>query len=229
MSYKILIIEDENHIADILVHNLTKEGFKADCAYDGEAGLKKALETDYDLILLDVMLPKLDGWGVLKELRNESFVPVIMLTAREEEQDKVTGLDLGADDYITKPFSMKELISRIKAHLRRIGYEKPVGNEKITYGRFVLDVTKTEVKKDGEVIDLSNKEFALLTFLISNPDKVYSREQLLSDVWQYDNFYGDLRAVDVMVRRIREKMEDNPAEPEVIQTKRGQGYFVNQK
>ena len=228
MGEKILIIEDEKNIADIIAHNLKREAFEPVCAYDGESGLEIATKEDCDLILLDVMLPKMDGWEVLRELRKVSITPVIMLTAREEEEDKVMGLDLGADDYMTKPFSMKELISRIRANIRRVGYQRPEGPEKLLQiGDIKLDPAKMEVRKGEVLLGLSSKEFALLSFFMTNPNTVFSREELMSKVWHYEGFYGDLRAVDVMVRRLREKVEDDDAAPQYILTKRGQGYLFN--
>lgn len=228
MSEKILIIEDEKNIADIIAHNLKREAFEPVCAYDGESGLEIAMREDCDLVLLDVMLPKMDGWEVLRELRKVSITPVIMLTAREEEEDKVMGLDLGADDYMTKPFSMKELISRIRAHIRRVGYQRPEGPEGLLQiGDIKLDPAKMEVRKGEVLLGLSGKEFALLSFFMTNPNTVFSREELMSKVWHYEGFYGDLRAVDVMVRRLREKVEDDDAAPQYILTKRGQGYLFN--
>lgn len=228
MSEKILIIEDEKNIADIIAHNLKREALEPVCAYDGESGLEIATREDCDLVLLDVMLPKMDGWEVLRELRKVSITPVIMLTAREEEEDKVMGLDLGADDYMTKPFSMKELISRIRAHIRRVGYQRPEGPEGLLQiGDIKLDPAKMEVRKGEVLLGLSGKEFALLSFFMTNPNTVFSREELMSKVWHYEGFYGDLRAVDVMVRRLREKVEDDDAAPQYILTKRGQGYLFN--
>ena len=225
MQHTILIIEDEKNIADILEHNLRREGFATACAYDGETGLARAMEDDADLILLDVMLPRMDGWEVLRRLRETSITPVIMLTAREEEQDKIQGLDLGADDYVTKPFSMKELISRIRANIRRISFERPTLSEQLQFGEFCLDLERMEATVGDQKVELSNKEFALISFFATHPGKIFSREQLLEEVWHYDGFYGDVRAVDVMVRRLREKLEPDAGEPRYIQTKRGQGYY----
>ena len=231
VSERILIIEDEKNIADIIAHNLKREGFVPVCAYDGESGLETATREDVDLVLLDVMLPKMDGWEVLRELRKVSITPVIMLTAREEEADKVMGLDLGADDYMTKPFSMKELISRIRANIRRVSYQKPEETEEteetLQIGEIKLDSARMEVRKGEVLLGLSNKEFALLSFFMSHPDTVFSREELMTKVWHYEGFYGDLRAVDVMVRRLREKVEDDDAAPQYILTKRGQGYLFS--
>ncbi|MEG1943580.1 MAG: response regulator transcription factor [Angelakisella sp.] len=230
MNYKILIIEDEKNIADIIAHNLKREDFEPVCAYDGESGLEAAKCEDCDLVLLDVMLPKMDGWEVLRELRKISITPVIMLTAREEEEDKIMGLDLGADDYMTKPFSMKELISRIKANLRRASFtDRQTESGALSVGGIRLDSGKMEATKSGTKIALSNKEFELLSFFMNHLNTIFSREELLDEVWHYDGFYGDLRAVDVMVRRLREKIEDDAAVPQYIQTKRGQGYMFEGK
>jgi len=225
---RILIIEDEKAIADILKFNLENEGFEIDISYNGEDGANKALSNKFDLILLDVMLPKLDGWEVLKRVRSQSAVPIIMLTAREEEVDKVMGLELGADDYITKPFSMKELIARIKANLRRTEFIKTDNSSDVlTFRNLKIDKQLFTVYKNNELVDLSNKEFALLLYLAEHPYKVFSREQLMEDVWGYAGFYGDLRAVDVMIRRLREKIERDPSDPDFIKTKRGIGYYFD--
>ncbi|MDP4151835.1 MAG: winged helix-turn-helix domain-containing protein [Bacillota bacterium] len=226
--FKILIIEDEKTIADILEFNLNKEGFDTLISYDGEDGFDKAIDSGCDLILLDVMLPKLDGWEVLRRVRQKLTTPVIMLTAREEEMDKITGLELGADDYITKPFSMKELIARVRANLRRSSFMKADSNEgMLTFRNLRIDKSHFTVFKNNEQVELSNKEFALLLFLAEHLGKVYSREQLMEQVWGYEGFYGDLRAVDVMVRRIREKIERDSSDPDFIKTKRGVGYYFD--
>ncbi len=230
MEKKILVVEDEKAIADILEFNLKKEGYEVVCAYDGEAGLAKALEENPDLILLDVMLPKLDGFEVCKAVRKTSNVPIIMVTAREEEVDKVLGLELGADDYITKPFSMRELMARIKANVRR-GFAQaeepatPAGDEnKLVFGNIAINLKSLDLRKNGEHIELTPREFDLIKFLATQPNQVFSREELMENVWQYD-YYGDLRTVDVTVRRLREKIEDDPANPVRIVTRRGAGYM----
>lgn len=229
MDKKILVVEDEKAIADILQFNLKKEGYTVVCAYDGEEGLRAAEEENPDLILLDVMLPKLDGFEVCKNVRRASNVPIIMLTAREEEVDKVLGLELGADDYITKPFSMRELMARIKANVRRS--LAPVADtvdvtdaNKLVFGDIVINLKSLDVKKKGEKIELTPREFDLIKFLATQPNQVFSREVLMENVWQYD-YYGDLRTVDVTVRRLREKIEDDPANPVRIVTRRGAGYM----
>lgn len=222
----ILVVEDEKAIADILVFNLQREGYDTIVAYDGTEGLRRALEDAPDLILLDVMLPGMDGFEVCKRVR-ETFhnTPIIMLTAREEETDKVMGLELGADDYITKPFSMRELMARVKTNMRRTASDEerekmppPVGEG--------LRISKENgmVYKNGRLLELSAREFDILCFLSAAPGRVFSREELMEQVWGYE-YYGDLRAVDVAIRRLREKVEDKPASPQYIITKRGMGYY----
>ena len=226
----ILIVDDEKPIVDILKFNLQKEGFDTIEAYDGATGLQLAMEKNPDLILLDVMLPEMDGFTVCKEVRVKSQVPIILLTAREEEVDKVLGLELGADDYITKPYSVRELLARIKANLRRTKKTQPVTTtdnaDVLTFGRLTIDTERFEVQKDGKPVEITVREFELLKFLASQPDKIFSREKLLEKVWKYE-YYGDLRTVDVTVRRLREKLEDNPGEPDFVVTKRGIGYYFN--
>ncbi len=226
----ILIVDDEKPIVDILKFNLQKEGFDTIEAYDGATGLQLAMEKNPDLILLDVMLPEMDGFTVCKEIRMKSQVPIILLTAREEEVDKVLGLELGADDYITKPYSVRELLARIKANLRRTKKTQPVvtadSEALLTFGRLTIDTERFEVRKDGKPVEITVREFELLKFLASQPDKIFSREKLLEKVWKYE-YYGDLRTVDVTVRRLREKLEDNPGEPDFVVTKRGIGYYFN--
>ena len=221
---RILIVEDERAIADIVAFNLNREGYESEIALDGTRGLSLALEEEFDLILLDVMLPGLDGWEVLKALREQKTTPVIMLTAREEELDKIHGLELGADDYITKPFSMNELKARIKANLRRLEYAKTAPSP--TTEGLTVDRSLMRVCKDGRVLELTAREYALLVFLYDHRGSVFSREQLLEQVWEFDGFLGDLRVVDVMVRRLREKVEDDPGNPVLIRTKRGAGYYM---
>ena len=229
MEKKILVVEDEKAIADILEFNLKKEGYAVICAYDGEAGLDAAESENPDLILLDVMLPKMDGFEVCKAVRKTSNVPIIMVTAREEEVDKVLGLELGADDYITKPFSMRELMARIKANVRR-GFTpteetSTVSDEnRLVFGNIEINLKSLDLKKNGEHIELTPREFDLIKFLATQPNSVFSREELMEKVWQYD-YYGDLRTVDVTVRRLREKIEDDPANPVRIVTRRGAGYM----
>lgn len=234
MERTILVIEDEQNINDILTFSLGKEGYKTLSALDGIKGLEMALTQNPDLILLDVMLPGLDGWEVCKKVREQSQVPIIMLTAREDEVDKVLGLELGADDYITKPYSMRELAARVKANLRRSTAQAPaapeVTNENqdtIVSGDLTINIDRYEVSKNGNVIDITLREFELLKFLAQQPGKIFSREKLLENVWGYE-YYGDVRTVDVTVRRLREKIEDDPSMPKYIITKRGVGYYFNQ-
>lgn len=226
----VLIVEDEQAIIDILKFNFTKEGYRVVEAMDGEMGLNLALSENPDLILLDVMLPKMDGFEVCKKVREKSSVPIIMLTAREEEVDKVLGLELGADDYMTKPFSIRELTARVKANLRRTSIDREQlssGNaETISSGELLINLERYEVSKRGKVIDITLREFELLKFLAQQPEKIFSRENLLENVWGYE-YYGDVRTVDVTVRRLREKIEDDPGMPRYIITKRGVGYYFN--
>lgn len=220
-----MVVEDEKPISDILKFNLEKEGYRVDTAYDGEEALNRVSQGNPDLILLDVMLPKLDGFQVCRKIREGFTTPILMLTAKEEEVDKVLGLEMGADDYITKPFSMRELLARVKANLRRVN--TPIGDKKasiITAGGLIINFNKYEVKKDSDVIELTSREFELLKFLAVQAEQVFSREQLLKEVWGYE-YYGDIRTVDVTVRRLREKVEDNASSPKYILTKRGVGYY----
>ena len=229
---RILVVDDEKNISEIVMYTVKKQGYDADAAFDGQTALDMALTGLYDLILLDVMLPKLDGFGVLKKIREQLDTPVIMLTAREEENDKILGLDLGADDYMTKPFSTGELTSRIKANIRRYSGEARTGVASaaptlIEVGELKIDCEHYCVTKNGKEISLSKKEYELLEFFAKNRTKRYQREELLKEVWGYEGFYGDLRTVDVTVRRIRMKIEDNPSEPKYILNQRGVGYYMN--
>jgi two-component system response regulator VicR len=227
MKKTILIVEDEKSIMDILLFHLQRVGYETLAAADGETGLKLALEKAPDLILLDVMLPKMDGFAVCKAIRKENTaVPILMLTAREEENDKVLGLDLGADDYITKPFGVKELLARIAASIRRTYAAVPEAAEAeiLEAGSIKLHTGRMDVTLDGEHIDLSQREYDLMLYLMRNTGAVASREDLMSKVWNYE-YIGDLRVVDVAIRRLREKIEPNPAEPVYILTKRGAGYL----
>lgn len=227
MSNKILVVDDERAIADIIRFNLEKEGHIVDTAADGEEGVYKTFTWEPDLILLDIMMPKKDGFQVLKEIRTKKQTPVIILTAKEEEVDKVLGLELGADDYVVKPFSMRELMARVKANLRRRDFSNSSNNpteELIKVNGLEIDLIKYEVRKNGKVVDLTLREFELLKFLGSSTEQVFSREQLLEEVWGYE-YYGDIRTVDVTVRRLREKIEDNDGEFKYILTKRGVGYY----
>lgn len=224
---KVLIIEDEVSISDIVKFNLVKEGYEVETAYDGQDGLKKALDDDFDLILLDIMLPYMDGFQVCRRVRENSNVPIIMVTAKEEEVDKVLGLELGADDYLTKPFGMRELIARVKANIRRTEFlsdSGESGSKVSNYGNITIDMTKYEIRKNDKPLELTLREFELLKYLAEQENQVFSREQLLEEVWGYE-YYGDIRTVDVTIRRLREKVEDDPSEPKYIRTKRGIGYY----
>jgi two-component system response regulator VicR len=230
VSKKILIVDDEKNIVDILKFNLKKEGFSTIEAYDGEQAVDAALNENPDLILLDVMLPKMDGFTVCRRLRQSISTPILMLTAKEEEVDKVLGLELGADDYVTKPFSPRELMARVKANLRRSVSEEAAGKTGSTLkcGDLVIDIDRYEVKRDGQVIELTLREFELVKFLALHQGQIFSRENLLEKVWGYE-YYGDVRTVDVTVRRIREKLEKDPANCQYIMTKRGVGYYFNKQ
>ena len=229
----ILIVDDEKPIVDILVYNLEKEGYNTIEANDGLAAVELATTKKPDLILLDIMLPKMDGLTVCKKVRSSLNVPILMLTAKDEEIDKILGLELGADDYITKPFSVRELMARIKANLRKLEINSEVKDDKnneeqskkITVGSLELDLDKFEAKIDGETIDLTIREFEVLKFLASQAGQVITREVLLEKVWGYE-YYGDIRTVDVTVRRIRGKIEKNTANPKILITKRGVGYYI---
>ena len=233
MGKTILIVEDEQNIVDILSFNLSREGYDTLEAYDGPTGLQLALESNPDLILLDLMLPGMNGFDVCRKVREAgSSIPIIMLTAREEETDKVLGLELGADDYITKPFSMRELLARVKANIRRVSMApapaapaEPPAKDLVRLGRVTIDREKATIFKDGRPLDLTQREYDLICFLASQPGKVFSREALMEHVWNYEGYVGDVRAVDVAVRRLREKIEDYPAAPKFIVTKRGMGYL----
>lgn len=226
MEEKILVVDDESAISDIIKFNFEKEGYLIDTADNGKGAIKLAAENDYDLILLDIMMPKLNGFEALREIRKSSDVPVIMLTAREDEVDKVLGLELGADDYVVKPFSMRELLARVKAVLRRFdAQEKKEKDTKILKAKDLeINLEKYQVKRGEKNIELTLREFELLKFLASHPGIVFSREELLQEVWEYE-YYGDIRTVDVTVRRLREKIEDENKDFKYIKTKRGVGYL----
>ncbi len=233
----ILIVDDEQPIIDVLVYNLKKEGYRTIEANDGITAVNMALDEKPDLMLLDIMLPKLDGLSVCKRVKNSLNIPIIMLTAKDGEIDKILGLELGADDYITKPFSVRELVARVKANLRKVDVvsnvqqyipkntEKKKKENKIVVGDLELDLDKFEVKVRGEIIDLTLREFEVLKFLATQPGQVVTREVLLEKVWGYE-YYGDIRTVDVTVRRIREKIEKDTSAPKILITKRGVGYYV---
>lgn len=232
MGKKILVVDDEKNIVDILKLNLQKEGYTVIEAYDGAEAIEKALPADPaerpDLILLDVMLPEMNGFEVCRKVRDNSSVPILMITAREDEVDKVLGLEIGADDYITKPFSMRELMARVRANMRRMEVEpeKTDSPDVIDIGTFKLDCNRYELYKGDKLIDLTVREFELIKFLTSQPNKIYSRKNLLEYVWDYE-YYGDVRTVDVTIRRLREKIEDDPSQPKHIMTKRGVGYYFS--
>ena len=227
----VLIVEDEKNIVDILRFNLQREGYQTCEAYDGADGLAKARSENPDLILLDVMLPQMNGFDVCRTLRDEgNNVPVIILTAREEEADKVLGLEIGADDYITKPFSMRELIARVGANIRRTAMNAAASASAAetampVTGGLSINTDSHQVFRDGTPLELTTREYELLTFLASHPNKVYSRIDLMEQVWNYGYVGDDQRTVDVTVRRLREKIETNPANPKYILTRRGVGYY----
>ncbi|MCA1011799.1 response regulator YycF [Halobacillus halophilus] len=228
MALKILVVDDEKPIADILKFNLEKEGYEVVCAYDGDEAIQKADEEDPDLILLDIMLPNKDGNEVCREVRKNHNMPIIMLTAKDAEIDKVLGLEMGADDYVTKPFSNRELIARVKANLRRQQQEPEESSQQpkdITIGRLSIHPDAYTVTRDGSYIELTHREFELLHYLARHIGQVMTREHLLETVWGYD-YYGDVRTVDVTVRRLREKIEENPSNPVWIVTRRGVGYYL---
>lgn len=227
MEKHILVVDDEMPIADILQFNLEKEGYKVTCAYDGLEALRKVEEVKPDLILLDIMLPHKDGMEVCREVRKKYEMPIIMLTAKDSEIDKVLGLELGADDYVTKPFSNRELIARVKANLRRHQQDADKGNgelSEIVVGALSIHPDAYVVTKRGEQIELTHREFELVHYLAKHIGQVMTREHLLQTVWGYD-YFGDVRTVDVTVRRLREKIEDIPSHPSWIVTRRGVGYY----
>ncbi|MCH5272085.1 MAG: response regulator transcription factor [Lachnospiraceae bacterium] len=223
MSKKVLVVDDEKLIVKGIKFSLEQEGLLVDCAYDGEEALAAVQENSYDVILLDVMLPKLSGFEVCSQIREFSDVPIVMLTAKSEDIDKIMGLEYGADDYITKPFNILEVKARVKAILRRSG-KRDTDGQRLSFGAISLEREGRRVFLKGQEVNLTAKEFDLLELLMTNPNKVYSRESLLNIVWGYE-YPGDVRTVDVHVRRLREKIESNPSEPVYIHTKWGVGYF----
>ncbi|MFD1429650.1 MULTISPECIES: response regulator YycF [Lacticaseibacillus] len=230
MAKKILVVDDEKPISDIVKFNLTKEGYDVVTAFDGEEALAKVNEEDPDLILLDLMLPKIDGLEVARQVRKDHDTPIIMLTAKDSEIDKVLGLELGADDYVTKPFSNRELVARVKANLRRSGTqsaqpEAEDENKELSIGDLTIHPDAYTVTKRGEKIELTHREFELLHYLARHIGQVMTREHLLQTVWGYD-YFGDVRTVDVTMRRLREKVEDNPSHPDWLITRRGVGYYL---
>ncbi|CAM2841151.1 MULTISPECIES: response regulator YycF [Dellaglioa] len=228
---KILVVDDEKPISDIVKFNLTKEGYDVYTAYDGEEALEKVKEVEPDLILLDLMLPKVDGLEVARQVRKTYDMPIIMVTAKDGEIDKVLGLELGADDYVTKPFSNRELVARVKANLRRqktienVQAEEQPQNSEIQVGQLTIHPEAYMVSKHDEKIELTHREFELLHYLAQHLGQVMTREHLLQTVWGYD-YFGDVRTVDVTMRRLREKVEDNPSHPEWLVTRRGVGYYM---
>lgn len=225
---RILVVDDDKTLSDVLRYNLVKAGYEVDVTGDGESGLEMARRNSPDLILLDVMLPKLDGFEVCREIRKESDVPILMLTARNEETDLVIGLELGADDYVPKPFSLRELLARVKALIRRADARRPAGSpfadeRPIRTGRLQIDTVRHEVSLNADAVHLKPKEFDLLAFLMRNPGRAFTREQLLEHVWGYD-YEGGARTVDVHVRWLREKLEEDSSNPKLIETVRGVGY-----
>ncbi|HHW24343.1 MAG TPA: response regulator transcription factor [Clostridiales bacterium] len=227
---KILIVEDERNIAQLLAYNMMQAGYDYDIAADGVEGLRRALTGEYDLILLDLMLPKMDGFEVCRRAREKINTPIIIVTAREEEVEKVMGLEIGADDYVTKPFKLRELLARIKANIRRASNEfvkKPEPEENIIKIRgLVIDLNRYHVTNHGAEVPLTKKDYDLLVHLAKNPGRVFTREELLEQVWGYEGYYGDIRTVDVAIRRLREKLEADPTKPEYLFTKRGVGYYL---
>lgn len=229
-SYKILVVDDEKPIAELLEYSLKNEGYEVILAHDGAYAVERALNEKPDLILLDLMLPKKSGTEVLKEVREKLDIPIIMLTAKSSEIDKVLGLELGADDYVTKPFSTRELIARVKVNLRRTikqEEEKEETKEEEKIKDIVIYKEAYIIKKNGEDIDLTRREFDLFYYLFTHKGQVMTRENLLQTVWGYD-YFGDVRTVDVTIRRLREKIEDDPSKPIYITTRRGVGYFMGE-
>ncbi|MEK4427572.1 response regulator YycF [Solibacillus sp. FSL K6-1523] len=230
MNKTILVVDDEKPIADILQFNLIKEGYRVICAYDGDEALQKVEEEQPDLMLLDIMLPKRDGMEVCREIRKKYDFPIIMLTAKGSEIDKVLGLEMGADDYVTKPFSTRELIARVKANMRRLNAPVQVEEAQeetndIVVGSLIIQPDAYLVLKREDTIELTHREFELLHYLARHIGQVMTREHLLQTVWGYD-YFGDVRTVDVTIRRLREKIEDNPSHPLWIVTRRGVGYYL---
>lgn len=229
MAKKVLVVDDEKPISDIIKFNLEKEGYEVVVAYDGEEALQKVESESPDLIVLDLMLPKIDGLEVAKQVRAKRSTPIIMVTAKDSELDKVLGLELGADDYVTKPFSNRELVARVKANLRRqdatVSPANDVRTADIKVGDLTIHPDAYTVTKRGENINLTHREFEFLHYLAQHIGQVINREHLLQTVWGYD-YFGDVRTVDVTVRRLREKIEDNPSHPQWLITRRGVGYYL---
>lgn len=237
----ILVVDDEQSIMELLVFNLQKEGYNTLEAYDGVTAVEMAINEKPDLILLDVMIPKLDGISVCKKIRyalNISNIPILMISAKDTESDKIVGLEMGADDYITKPFQIREVMARIKANLRKaelnanmdvISKKNDDKDDIIKVGDLSLDLKKVEAKVKGEVINLTKKEFDVLKYLASQPGQVVTREMLLREVWEYEEYVGAIRTIDVTMNRIRDKIEKDKANPKILITKRGVGYYVTDK
>lgn len=237
----ILVVDDEESIMELLVYNLEKEGYNTLKAYDGITAVEMALKERPDLILLDIMIPKLDGISVCKKIRyylNISTMPILMVSAKDTESDKIVGLEMGADDYITKPFQIRELMARIKANLRKseaqatatqneLAEKEEKDNEIIEVGELTLDLKKIEARVKGELVNLTKKEFDVLKFLASQPGEVVTREKLLHEIWEYDEYVGAIRTIDVTMNRIRDKIEKDKADPKILITKRGVGYYIN--
>ncbi len=228
MGQRVLVVDDEKLIVKGIRFSLEQDGMEVDCAYDGEEALDRIRENEYDIILLDVMLPKLTGFEVCQQMREFSSVPVVMLTAKGDDMDKILGLEYGADDYITKPFNILEVKARIKAIMRRTRKKAPEKESRrvVHRGEFHLDCESRRLNIAGREINLTAKEFDLLELMALNPNKVYSRDHLLNAVWGYD-YPGDVRTVDVHIRRLREKIEQKPSEPKYVHTKWGVGYYFN--
>lgn len=228
---RILVVEDEKPISDIIKFNLEREGYQVDCIYDGNEAIQSAIQHPPDLMLLDLMLPGADGIEVCRQVRQHAEFPIIMLTAKDSELDKVLGLEIGADDYVTKPFSNRELLARIKANLRRSVQQNTTSpthqshSPAHTVGELQIDEQSFTVKKKGKTIDLTQREFELLLYMSKHVNQVLTREHLLQSVWGYD-YFGDVRTVDVTIRRLREKIEDDPGAPQYIITRRGIGYTM---
>ncbi|MBQ6815055.1 MAG: response regulator transcription factor [Lachnospiraceae bacterium] len=228
MAHKVLVVDDEKLIVKGLKFSLEQDGMEVDCAYDGEEAVKYIEENQYDIILLDLMLPKMNGYEVCQHVRAFSDVPIIMITAKGDDMDKILGLEYGADDYMTKPFNILEVKARIKAIIRRNSKnrDKAAESKTIESGDLKMDLDGRRIFIKGTEVNLTVKEFDLLELLAMNPNKVYSRENLLNTVWGYE-YPGDVRTVDVHIRRLREKIEENPGEPTFVQTKWGVGYYFS--
>ena len=222
---RILVVDDEPHIVELVRYNLTQEGFDVSVAYDGHEALEKARQDAPDLVILDLMLPYVDGLEVCRHIRRDSAVPILMLTAKDSEQDRVLGLDLGADDYVTKPFSPRELVARVRAILRRSAKETDPDETPLAVGDLALDPTTHEVRLAGRLIGLTTKEFNLLQLLMRHPNQVFTRDFLLENIWGYE-YFGSTRTVDMHISRLREKIEDDPDAPTFIMTVRGVGYKI---